>query len=47
MTDKYQIPYINACIRAFAKQFNLSVVSLFEWVIFEKTGYDKNQIFGV
>lgn len=25
MGDKYQIPYTNACIRAFAKRFNLPV----------------------
>ncbi len=32
MSDKYQIPYINACIRAFAKRFNLSVRSAFEYL---------------
>ena len=32
MGNKYQIPYINACIRAFAKRFNLSVQSAFEYL---------------
>ena len=29
MDDKYKIPYINACIRAFAKRFSLSVKNAF------------------
>ena len=29
MNDKYKIPYINACIRAFAKRFGLSVKNAF------------------
>ena len=29
MNDKYKIPYMNACIRAFAKRFQLSVKSAF------------------
>lgn len=32
MGDKYQIPYINACIRAFAKRFQLSVKTAFEYL---------------
>lgn len=32
MKDKYMIPYINACIRAFAKRFSLSVCSAFEYL---------------
>lgn len=32
MGNKYQIPYINACIRAFAKRFKLSVQSAFEYL---------------
>lgn len=29
MQDKYKIPYINACIRAFAKRFHLPVKNVF------------------
>lgn len=29
MNDKYKIPYIHACIRAFAKRYNLPVKSAF------------------
>lgn len=29
MQDKYKIPYINACIRAFAKRFHLPVKNAF------------------
>lgn len=29
MDDKYKIPYLNACIRAFAQRFSLSVKSAF------------------
>ena len=32
MDNKYKIPYINACIRAFAKRFRLSVHSAFEYL---------------
>ena len=32
MGSKYQIPYINACIRAFAKRFRLSVQTAFEYL---------------
>ena len=32
MGNKYQIPYINACIRAFAKRFKISVQSAFEYL---------------
>lgn len=32
MGDKYQIPYTNACIRAFAKRFNLSVKVAFDYL---------------
>ena len=32
MDHKYQIPYINACIRAFAKRFQLSVKTAFEYL---------------
>ena len=28
MEDKYKIPYINACIRAFAKRFDLSAKTI-------------------
>lgn len=30
--DQYKIPYINACIRAFAKRFKLSTPSAFEYL---------------
>lgn len=30
--DKYQIPYTNACIRAFAKRFQLSVKAAFDYL---------------
>lgn len=29
MNNKYKIPYLNACIRAFAERFNLSVKKAF------------------
>ncbi|MBO7203514.1 MAG: DUF3990 domain-containing protein [Bacteroidales bacterium] len=32
MDNKYKIPYINACIRAFAKRFSLSGQSAFEYL---------------
>ena len=32
MEDKYKIPYINACIRAFAKRFNLSALAAHEYL---------------
>ena len=32
MNDKYTIPYINACIRAFARRFSLSVRSAFQFL---------------
>ena len=32
MDDKYKIPYINACIRAFARRFSLSVRSAFQYL---------------
>ena len=32
MGNKYQIPYINACIRAFAERFKLSVQIAFEYL---------------
>ena len=32
MEDKYKIPYINACIRAFAKRFNLSAKAAYEYL---------------
>ena len=32
MDDKYKIQYINACIRAFAKRFRLTVLTSFEYL---------------
>ena len=32
MEDKYKIPYINACIRTFAKRFNLSIQASHEYL---------------
>ena len=32
MADKYQIPFINACIRAFAKRFGLPVKNMFQYL---------------
>ena len=32
MENKYKIPYINACIRAFARRFKLSVRTAFEYL---------------
>ena len=32
MEDKYKIPYINACIRAFAKRFDLSTQAAHEYL---------------
>lgn len=32
MENKYKIPYINACIRAFAKRFKLSARTAFEYL---------------
>lgn len=32
MADKYQIPFINACIRAFAKRVGLPVKNVFQYL---------------
>lgn len=32
MGNKYKIPYINACIRAFAKRFQISVQNAFDYL---------------
>lgn len=32
MNDKYKIPFINTCIRAFAKRFQLPVKSAFQYL---------------
>ena len=32
MEDKYKIPYINACIRTFAKRFNISAQAAHEYL---------------
>lgn len=32
MNDKYKIPYINACIRAFAKRFRLTTQNAFRYL---------------
>lgn len=32
MNDKYKIPFVNACIRAFAKRFSMSNVSAFNYL---------------
>ncbi len=32
MNDKFQIPYINACIRAFAIRFSLSTPAAFRYL---------------
>ena len=32
MEDKYKIPYINACIKAFAKRFDLSATAANEYL---------------
>lgn len=32
MDDKYKIPYINACIRGFAKRFHLSTKAAFAYL---------------
>ncbi len=32
MKDKYRIPYINACIRAFAKRFNITDKNAFNYL---------------
>ncbi len=32
MTDKYQIPFINACIRAFARRVGLPVKNVFQYL---------------
>ncbi len=32
MADKYQIPFINACIRAFARRFDMSVKPVFQYL---------------
>lgn len=32
MGNKYKIPYINACIRAFAKRFCLSMQNAFDYL---------------
>jgi len=32
MTDKYQIPFINACIRAFARRMDMPVKNVFQYL---------------
>ena len=32
MADKYQIPFINACIRAFARRVELPVKTVFQYL---------------
>jgi hypothetical protein len=32
MNDKYQIPYINACIRAFAKHYSLPLRNAYQYL---------------
>ena len=32
MENKYKIPYINACIRAFAKRFKISIQVAFKYL---------------
>ena len=32
MAEKYKIPYLNACIRAFASRFNLSFQAAFRYL---------------
>lgn len=32
MDDKYKIPYVNACIRAFAMRFHISVQAAFRYL---------------
>lgn len=32
MADKYQIPFINACIRAFARRVGLPVKAVFQYL---------------
>jgi hypothetical protein len=32
MSDKYQIPYINACIRSFAKQYSLPLKNAYQYL---------------
>ena len=32
MADKYQIPFINACIRAFARRMDLPVKDVFQYL---------------
>ena len=32
MADKYQIPFINACIRAFARRVGLPVKTVFQYL---------------
>lgn len=32
MSDKYKIPFVNACIRAFAKRFKLTVQDTFRYL---------------
>ena len=47
MDDKYKIPYINACIRAFAKRFSLSVKNAFLY-LYRFKGVDfLNDFYGV
>ena len=46
MDDKYKIPYINACIRAF-KQFHLSVKNAFFTYIGLKAWIFWNDFYGV
>lgn len=33
MMDKYQIPYTNACIRAFGRRFNLPAKEAFKYLL--------------
>ena len=32
MEDKYKIPFINACIRTFAKRFGMPVKSIYQYL---------------
>lgn len=32
MSDKYKIPFVNACIRAFAKRFKLTIQDAFRYL---------------
>lgn len=46
MEDKYKIPYINACIRAFANRFDLSTQAAHEYLDKYK-GISQEITFGV